>query len=161
MCDIGNTGNVEEKHEEKEIEWKISDFSSFAENRLEIRSPDFSFANSLWYLRLHPKSGARPGFMCWCLWSTKSPKCSVEYSCGLKKQDGSVEYLRKGILKENHPYSFFGTLYYIKISEIQQRKSELVPTNVLIITCTLKRITTDSDQPKVLENPNTEILISK
>lgn len=158
MCDTENTGNVEEKYEEKKIGWKIADFFSFSEKKTEIRSSDFSFANGLWHLRLLPNSTSKPGFMYWCLVNTKSPRCSVEYSYGLKKQDRNVEYLSKGILQENDEYS---ALYYIELSEIQQRKSELVPANVFNITCTLKRITIDSDQPKVLENPNLEKLISK
>lgn len=158
MCDTENTGNVEEKYEEKTIEWKIADFFPFSENRTEIRSSAFYFANGLWHLRLLPKSRLQPGFMYWCLANTKGPRCSVEYSYGLRKQDDSVEYLSKGILQEKDEHS---PLYYIEISEIQHRKSELVPSNVLNITCTLKRITTDSDRPKVLENPNLEKLISK
>lgn len=158
MSHIEDTGNVEEKHEEKEIEWKITNFFSLAENRNEIRCSDFSFAGSLWYLRLFPKSIERPGFMYWCLWPVNGHNCSLVYNFGLKKEDGSVEYLNEGILRENHVHSAF---YYIKLIEIQQRKRELAPTNVLIIICTLKRITTDSDQPKILDNPKIEKLISK
>lgn len=64
MSDVIVIGNVVEKNNEvKEFEWEITDFFTVAENKREIISPRFLFADMSWQLRLYPKSIMKAGFM--------------------------------------------------------------------------------------------------
>lgn len=99
---MSKKGSIEEIQycEEREIEWKIPDFPSIAEDEV-IESATFSFAESSWYFRLVKKSISKPGFAAFGLYNTKPWKYSVKYDFGFRKLDGSVDQLSKGILKED------------------------------------------------------------
>lgn len=157
------TGNVEEIC--KEIEWEIVNFFSIAESGKDyLDSPSFSFANVSWYLSLLPRSSVKPGFMNLHLNHLGGGQQlfgkRVEFYYGFKKIDGSVEQLNKGTFEEST--SHIDYYYFFKLSDIQQRKSELAPSDKLIITCTLKNVTTiHRNQSVILELPKLKNLISK
>lgn len=156
MPDI--VGIVEERVvAEKEIVWKIPNFFSVAENKTYIRCPTFAFADISWFLGLISKSSLKPGFMCYYIHNSALHRGSLEYDFGIKKHDGSVEHLANGIINN----AWQSASHFTELSKIDQRKSELVPSDVLTITCILRRITTQSNQPKMLESPKVEKLTSK
>ena len=144
MSDIEEIGNVEKKKEAMEIEWEITDFFSIAAQEKEFKSASFSFANTSWHFRQRPQSKMESGFLYLYLVQTGNLKSSVEYDFGLKKLDGCIEYPVKGIINcyvnttpwlKNERHS---DAMYLNWAEMQQRQSELAPSGVLIITCTLK-----------------------
>lgn len=102
MSKFEKNGKIEEiykeVYEEKEIEWKIADFFSIAENKI-IQSPAFCFSNSSWYFRMCPKYNDKP-FGRFCLLSTKPLQYSVKFDFGLKKLDNSVVELGSGIFEK-------------------------------------------------------------
>lgn len=147
--EVEETGKVEQWHNETEIEWAITDIFSLAENKNVINSRTFHFANISWLLKLKLKSDIKRGCMCLFLGKIDSHDCSVEYDFGLKKPDYSVEHLTKGIFKGVRKWS--GPCY-IKLSKVKKRKSELVSSGALKITCKLKREATDSGgQSKIIK----------
>lgn len=153
-------GSVENMYEETHVEWKITDFCKIARKGRfwYCDSPSFSFANSSWYFHVYPKSSVDPeciALYLGCLGGVLS-EYSVEYTFGLKRLDNNVEHLFTGIVRKGE---MFGSRNSIKRSEVMQWKCELLPADVLTITCTLKHGAIHSSQPK--HEPTLKKLISK
>lgn len=154
-------GNVEKRRDEMELEWILSDFFTIAESGKEFIGPSFWFVNTSWHFRLNPRSTIRPGLVNLFLVKERKLECSVEYYFGFKKLDGSVsvEHLSKGILTEKSG-NWTNSLFF-KLSEVQEQKSELVPSDTLTVTCMLKRETNHSHQAKMLTPPKLQKFMSK
>lgn len=145
---IEKIGKVEKRQDETEFEWKITDFFTTAENKDVFVCPTFSFVDTSWYFRMHPRSTTKYGFVNLFLIQMGNLDCSVEYNFGLKNVDGSVsiEHFSKGVLttKSNNwhengiIYRYTDSLFFT-LSEVRQRKSEFASSDTLIVTCTLKR----------------------
>lgn len=152
MAKFGSIKEIQ-YYEEREIEWKITDFPSIAESKV-IDSETFSFAGSSWYFRLAKQSTIFPGFSGFVLCNTEPWEYTVKYDLGFRKHDGSVDQLSEGILKghkterKNFPFNLPKEL---------KRECE-VALNVFTITCTLRRESNDCNQPSVW---NKRKLISK
>lgn len=160
MTNIEKIGKIEKRQDETEFEWKITDFFTIAENKDVLVCPSFSFVDTSWHFRMHPRSIAKYGSVNLFLVQVGNLECSVEYDFGLKKVDGSVsvEHLSKGVLttKSNSwndngiTYRYTDSLFFI-LSEVRQQKSEFAPSDTLIVTCTLKRQSIHSQQAKMLK----------
>lgn len=155
-------GTVEKKTlvEEIEIEWKISNFFSLLKYDY-FKSPIFCLGNGSWYLKMFPICTTEE-FMRLYLCNATVREYPVEYTFGLEKGDGSVEQLMKGILKGNQNSQSTSEAEFLKKTEVHQRKSELVPSDILTIIGRLKRETASRTQPSpVLDKRKLENLISK
>lgn len=178
MASVKEIGEVEKiPYEIQQIEWRIPDFSVTEDEKYRcLASPTFSVTGVLWQLRLWPRSNVASEFIdmflaCEPYNKQKNEslppeahrKYSVEYYFGLKKCDDSVENLVSGTIEKdkyrNNPGEF------IKKTQLQERKSELVPGNILTIVCTMKWVTEishSSTQPAaVLDKRKPLKLISK
>lgn len=163
--DMAEVGEVEKlPYDIKHFEWKISDFFTFIEitDYRPLKSPTFSIADTSWNLKLYLNwNYSTYPFIQLFLWNEKRREYLVEYYLGLKKCDGRVEQLLSGIFKEvakrNEKVDF------IMRSELMQRKSELVPGDVLTITCTVKLMTepTYSSEQTALDISRHSMLLSK
>lgn len=156
MSDAEEIGNVMKKHDGAEFEWKINDFFSVAENKTVMKSPPFYFVDSTWCFRLYFKSQSE--FAIHLVEKMGHLDCSVEYHFGLKKLDSTVEHLTKGNLSvksdtlvlTNGISCRFSNIAFFELSDVQQRKSELAPSDVLTVTCTLKCENTHSKRANLL-----------
>lgn len=145
MSDVVIIGNVvEENNDKKEIAWQITDFFAVAENKKEIQSPQFSFADVSWHLRIFLKSTEKIGFMNLVLMKVGDLNCSVEYNFGLKTLNSGVEHLKKAVFEKIVRGEYEGSeSFFLKLSEIKEKKSVL--SDVFTILCTLKREALPSD----------------
>lgn len=155
------SGNVQNTYEETQVEWKIADFCTIIENDDLgcCKSPKFFFVNISLFFELWPKCGIVPEDISLYLITEQYLDYSFEYNLGLKRIDNNVESLQEGSALTGSVST--GIYYYLNLSELKQRKSELMPSGVLTITCTLKRGTSHSTEPKALQNPELKKLISK
>lgn len=147
----------------KQFEWSIPDYFTIVEDRKFgcYDSHAFSVADTSWYLRLYPYWNDRTEFVHLALFNNITREYLVEYSCGLKTCDGSMEQLLNGILKGDEVRN--KETNFIRKSQLVQRKSELVPGNVLTITCTVKLMTemAHSSEKTTLDATRHLMLISK
>lgn len=142
-------------------EWRIPDFFSISEYKSDAynESPTFSVAGMPFYFRLYPRNPIHPE-AAWCyLKSDTTRDFHVEYNFGLKKLDSSVEQLQGGIIKGRETCGI--STGYLYITDLLMRKSELVPDNVLTLTCTFKPENVQPIETTELENPKELKLISK
>lgn len=159
MTDDKEIGDVRNISSIQQIEWSIPDFFLVAENRkyFYLSSPKFSIASTLWRLRFYPCEGElflmSEDFLR-NLSSYLAPDAhreyALEYDFGLKKCDGAVEHLCKGIVEKGKARSL-RNFVFIKKTKLLERKSELVNHNVLTIVCTMKcvpEISQSSTQPE-------------
>lgn len=144
---------VNQTFEKSEIEWAISDYSSVVEfsKERDVESPVFLFSDEPWYFKLKSEAPASaPVRMRFLLVNKNDCDYTVQYTCGLKKQDGDMENISNGIWKEGHAVSC------VEIKDVEARKSELAAKDVLTFTCILKR---ETSQPT--DQSDIEKLISK
>ena len=126
------TGEIETVYETKHVEWRISDI--FAKEHHLYESPLFFTTDHSWNLLLRQSSD---GTIAIAIWTSGKRKYLLRYCFGLKKHDGSGEKKASGILESDKSCCLWSSL--IKKEELNQRKAELAPTDILTVTCTLKR----------------------
>lgn len=148
----------------EQFEWRIPNyFASVSQDPQKITtSAPFSIAGFQWQINL---------FHYWCYefidvclseyYNDVKRKYSVECYFGLKKCDGSVEQFASKILEIKDADTAF--MPFIKKLELIQRRSELVPCDVLTVVCTLKLMTEsgNSSQLIMLDEVKPLKLISK
>lgn len=126
-----------------QTEWKISGFSSLlCENSNFFYSSLFEFADEIWYLRLYPngheliKTIGSIGL--YLMKQTSGLPINMEYSFGLKGLNGKkhCEHYRTSIYRDKE--EGYGVHNCIFRSEIFDRKSDLLPADVLTVFCNLK-----------------------
>ena len=129
--------HVYKKHEQTEVEWKIRDFFSTAEdeNFGYHQTESFSFAGVLWHLKLWPEFQGMFDEMRLLLERENLVECPIAYYLSLKRVDGNLEQISSGVLENDRGKTFY---YPIKRSELIRRKEELVPSGVLTVMCSLK-----------------------
>lgn len=174
MPTVKEIGEVKKISLVQQIEWSIPDYFVVAEDGedLCLASSTFPVTGVLWHLRLWPSYehlvvaceayGARPGGY---LASDAHREYSLEYTFGLKKCNGTIKHLNKGIIEKNQSRNI-DKYDFIKKTQLLQRKSELVPSGVLTIVCTMQwmtEVSQSSTQPEtVLDNKTKALkLISK
>lgn len=140
---MAEIGGLSEIGGEVTFEWKIEAFSSLAvEIDTFYNSPKFYFSNASWNLKIYPngeKEHETEGSIGLYLMkkSSDSP-VTLNYTIGLKTVDGKKE------ANQNYTYIFhhkdwgYGRRNLISRSDLLNKKSELLPSDVLTITCTMK-----------------------
>lgn len=154
-------GNIEIRHDETELEWKIPDFFTNAETKWRLVCRTFAFLDVSWFIQMFPKSNRKPGFVDMHLLKNGNLEYSVNYYFGLKKLDGSVsgEHLCRGIIHvesqnrraDNKLFMDSTDHFVFRLSEIQQRNSEFLSSDTLTVVCRLKCETPHSHQGKMLK----------
>ena len=144
--------------EEKQFDWKIAIFETNFEDEVcfQSKSPTFSFGKVSWYFELLRIPGIAP--MLLYLKTTDILKQAIWYSIGLKRVDQNQDLTITGVLRRN---STCTECYFIEPSEILQRKCELVPSDLLTVTCTLKSGTLVPSKRKAESDSKPKKLISK
>ena len=134
------------------LEWKIDNFFSYNEEDLQLNSPDFLVLNTMWYIQICPNGSTRHNSKgCVSLYmyrkDDKDPQ-TVEYRLGIKNVNNTVECELIDVATIST--SGWGYHKFIKRSDLLQRKSELVPSDILTVTCTImmKNNTSDLDSSK-------------
>lgn len=124
-------------HELTQIEWKVVDIFVDAEdeNFKCFVSPTFSFADATWRLLLAGKFMSNPESTSLILMRNEHRNCSLEYTFGMKKYDGTIELLDRGVMKDDQKRSEHR---FTKLSEVLKQKAELAPNGIVTIMCTLK-----------------------
>lgn len=139
MATIGKVNNIRSAHD---IEWKISNFPSlFGKNGNCYCSPSFRFADEYWHLKIYPngqESNVSNGCVSFYL-ARRYPGRSIrlKYVLGLKTVNGERDS------EENCEYVFKETdkgfgLQCILRSKLFERRSELLPNDVLTVFCNLQ-----------------------
>lgn len=133
-----------------DIEWEIPEFSKLSEDRY---SPTFSFAGALWCLRIYFNSPKNydPGSDIGLYLKRKSsgPPINLDFSLGLKTVDGKKdpEVHRTHIFREAD--KGFGIPSCISTTKLLiARRSELLPSDVLTVFCTLRYPESIEDESK-------------
>lgn len=155
MTAIGEVNTISNVlQSEHEIEWKISNFSSLSNGTDNFyESPSFSFADESWYLRVRPNGDVSKGSVgsvgLYLMKSSTGPPIKMTYTLGLKSFKGEKD-------SEFHrTYNFilgdagYGVHGCIVKSELLERMSDLMPTDVLTLFCNLK-------YPKPVEVPSSK-----
>lgn len=145
-------GKLNEIQKELDIEWSISNFDSLSDEADKYyASPSFYFNGSSWYLKIYPNgrnADKSVGYLGLCLIRlSPGPPNSVDFSVGVKTLYGKRDrerlytcicdsfgsrYVPKCFISQ------YGTPWGISRSQLFERKSELMPFNVLTMLCTLK-----------------------
>lgn len=132
------------------IQWKIKDIFSLSSKEDEFwLSPSFSFANTSWCLRIYPNGQSKAplndgqmedsiGYIgIYLLKISSGPPIHMNYLLGLKTVDKKIEF------KFHQTYNFkemggFGRHKFISRSKLLEKKSELMPCDVLTLICKVK-----------------------
>lgn len=140
---MGRVGKVNDLTKEFHFEWKIYNFFSLlGENRKNCNSPSFAFANESWHLNVCPNGDPKyrtAGYISVYLHREFSglPIINMSWTFGLKTSDG------KKVYESHHTEVFsgdgvgYGSPGLLKRSTLLERKSELVPYDILTIVFTV------------------------
>lgn len=149
MTTIGRVNNVPVEsnvlRKGYEIEWKITNFSTLSdESCIYYHSPQFSFDDKSWYLRIYPnghpwrKSVGCIGLYLFLEKSRFDISIRIEFTLGLKKLHG------KKLSEHHYEYTFknddrgYGVRGCFCRSELFEEKSDFLPNDVLTIFCHFK-----------------------
>lgn len=135
-------GKVNDLAKEFNFEWKIDNFFSLSkEDGKSYDSPMFSFADESWYLTVYPNGDpydSAVGYISVYLFSPDPQFINLSWSFGIKTFDG------KKVHEEHHTFVFgeddttgYGSEKLLKRCTLLERKSELVPSNILTIVLTV------------------------
>ena len=135
MATCKGVGKVEVvPYEIKYIEWRIPDFFGDQTDYI-YESPTFCTKDASWYLHLWPWNSNHESMLI-NIWNDATVEYSLGYCFGLKKCDGTIEELVCGTMKKQSSCSNWESL--IKKTELFRRKTELLPSDILIVICTMK-----------------------
>ena len=144
-------GELEEIPKELTVQWKIIEFFSISEEVCISRF--FSFTNECWYLRMYPNGNKRISGTNGCISVYLCRKSSI--SPIKLKFSLSVKATAKEKVSETHQTYIFrvaeegcGVHKLISKLELLEKKSELMPSDILTILCTLKRPESQDDTSK-------------
>lgn len=143
-------GIIEDSYEEKEFEWRITDFNSAKIMPPVFESPTFSFSATLFYVRLCLESNDKPGYSFFFLCRRNSIE-PVEYDINLKNHHGNDEQVAKGVLETDKNNS--GIIYF--------KTSTFVIFDTLTMVGRLKRGKTNFYQNNSLNVPKSMEMTSK
>ena len=132
------------------LEWKIDNFFSYSEEDIRLKSPDF-LACTVWYIQIAPNGLTKHssnGHVSLYLYSRSELPKTVEYRLGIKTVNNTIDYEKVDV----HTFCNLGRGYhwFLKRSDLLQRKSELVPSGSLTVACTVtgKNNVSDLDSSK-------------
>lgn len=145
MTDYKKIGELNYSGPKVEIEWKIPDFFLYSQEDCAFASPDFHALNSTWYLLVFPnghKQTKSTGFVSLYLRNHDSKAKELYCEFGIKTGHNSVQ--------DKHGFTWSeecsGKSKFIERSELQRKKSTLVPSSGVILTCLVKE---NGDVPDV------------
>lgn len=136
-----------------EFEWTIPDIVLLLqEENVYYYSPFFSFAGTTWYIGIYP-NGFRSKSLGYIFLNLSRTCCvppiSVDVSFAIKDVDGTKyeeAYYTKHIIENGH--EIYGIERYLLTSDLLEKKSQLLPFNVLTIVCTIKHLKSTEDASK-------------
>lgn len=148
---MGTTGRVNKVPiRGYDIEWQIPEFSNLTED---ISSPTFSFAGAFWclriYLNCHKNHYRGRDLGLFLRRKSSGSPISLDFSLGLKTMEGKKdpEVHRSHIFREAE--KGFGIPSCISATELMvARRSELLPSNILTVFCTLRYPESVEDESK-------------
>lgn len=168
MTEIGEVDTKKQKrvhvYEDTLAEWRITRFFSISEYKLDAEyyeSPIFSIEGAPLFFSLFPRNMHHPECATLYLNSKVYREFSIKYNFGFRKLDGSVEQLKNGSGIMNGKEKRCALSSDIVLAEVLERKSELVPSDVLTVTCTIKPDIIHCTQANELEKPKAIKFISK
>lgn len=135
-------GEVYESRAELVIDWKIKDFSSLSQEiNVRYHSPKFYFSGSSWKIRIYPNGQTKIRSRGWIdlyLVKTSNPANIVlEYSFALRTVNGKPYWTKAGMSFFEEANCGWGNDKYILRSDVMKKESELIPSDILTVTCTL------------------------
>lgn len=145
IIDMAATGKMRYITKEFNFEWQIEDYFSHISS---CRSPSFSFAGELWHFWIYPSGQSNLNSQeCVCLYlyrETSGPPISLSWSWGLKTFDGKIDHEEqcKRVLVNTMPH---GTIRFVNRYTLKEKKSELVPYDVLTIVFTVECCSRSND----------------
>ena len=92
------------------------------------------------------------------LLTLKAHECAVEYDFAMKRLNGNIEHIGKGVLETDYLYT---DMMHFKPLKIQKQKSEQVSLDVISIMCKLKHGKANLHQASALNEVKVLELISK
>lgn len=127
MTTIGTVQNLVRK---LSFEWKIDNFFSLSE-KIYV-SPSFLIAGESFCLCIYPNEDN--SVEVYLRRKLDGPSINLAWSFGMKTTKGKEDHERKFtcVFKKAEGY---GTPEFLKRSELSEKKSELVPSDVLTIVC--------------------------
>ena len=136
------------------FEWKIDNFFHFSENGnvYSYSSPFFSHYGESWYLAIDPNGmcyNDSLGYVNLHLVneSLNSP-ITVDFTLALKTSNGE-RYLEKGFTKTfKKGKAQHHAIQFISRSDLEGKKTDLVPSGVLTVVCTFKTSKSDGNASK-------------
>lgn len=143
-------GEVKKIPTEYDIEWSIQNFFSLSkECNNYYYSPPFSFEGTSWYFQIFPNGNKVSGVVSLYLYrDSANPPIRLEYTFGIKTLNGkkdSVKYISYVFQKAHQGY---GEQSFLLRSNLLERKSDLMPADVLTIVCSLKNPKSNGDISK-------------
>lgn len=155
-CEMAPVGIVDKVS--KVFEWRIPHFFSLLEGKdKHVNSHSFSFAGEFWYLSIFLDGRQADKEPVRCIGITLARYCSgpainLDYSLSLKTSKGEI------VNELHHQKSFTksrvaaGSFRHISKDELSARKSELLPSDILTVLCTIKYTKSIGNKSKSFSN---------
>lgn len=150
MATIGEI-KITKKEFDRDIEWNIKNFLSLSEKDGYFAwSSAFSFNGQIWWLVIYPNGASwdtSQGYISLGLCRAIGPEIRQEFFLTLKALNGKKDY-------ERHCTEMFQDLKahviprFISRSELTRQESELLPSGVLTVICTLKSSKSTKNESK-------------
>ena len=136
---IGKVKKIQVKGHD--TEWKIEIFSNLEKEGICYYSPEFSFANESWFLGIDPNGDSyndSSGYINLYLYrkSSGSP-IKLKFSVSLKTVNG-MKFQERHCAETFEQWNHRQFLRFISISELEERKVGLLPSDVLTVVCTMQ-----------------------
>lgn len=152
MEEVERTGEIQE---ELNIEWRIEDFISLLEEHNKFHTSfSFSFAGHSWCMRIYPngceeqKSVGYIGL--YLRRNSFGPAIKMNFSLGLKTFDGEKDPEKYCVHTFQKIDEGCGSIKLLSKSELLQRKSDLLPADILTVFCSLMHEKSTENESKSL-----------
>lgn len=131
-----------EVQEELNIEWRIENFISLVEEKDKFyTSFSFSFAGHSWCMRIYPNGREEQksvGYIgLYLRRNSFGPGIKMHFSLGLKRFDGEKDPEKHCTHTFQKPDEGYGSIKLLSKSKLLQRKSDLLPADILTVFCSL------------------------
>lgn len=140
---MATIGDICETRGEIVMEWRIKDYSSLHQlTDIPYESPKFYFSGASWNIRLYNNGQTVNDSSGWLglyvrRWSSGSP-VNLNYSLGLKSIDGKNDVrITETSVFDRKDYGW-GKSKVITKTALMEQKSELIPSDILTVVCSLK-----------------------
>lgn len=140
---MGKIGDISETKGKITIEWRIKNFSSL-QHEIDVwyESPNFYFSGASWSIVLYPNGETQYESNGWLglylmRWSSGSP-VTLDYTLGLRSIDNKNDVLITDTADFHENEDGWGMRKVILKTELMDRKSELLPSDILTVVYSLK-----------------------